>query len=147
MSSSSADARELRIIRIESFTTRYIGFVRVTADDGSQGWGQLSTYNSDISASVLHRQVAPHALGADTGLIGPLLDRIEEKEHKFPGSYVKRAMAGLDTALWDLRGKLERRPVVSLLGGAPGMLRVYGSSMRRDITPADEAARLVRLRD
>ena len=31
-----------------------------------------------------------------------LIDRIEEKEHKFPGSYLKRAMAGLDTALWDL---------------------------------------------
>ena len=33
--------------------------------------------------------------------IDPLIDRIEEKEHKFPGSYIKRAMAGLDTALWD----------------------------------------------
>jgi L-alanine-DL-glutamate epimerase-like enolase superfamily enzyme len=137
----------MRIRRLETFSTQHIGFVRVTAEDGSQGWGQLSTYNSDITAQVLHRQLAPWALGADAFPIGPLLDRVEEKEHKFPGSYLKRAMGGLDTALWDLRGKLERKPVVALLGGEAGPLRVYASSMRRDITPRDEAARLARLRE
>lgn len=138
---------DMRIARLETFSTRFIGFVRVTSDSGAQGWGQLSTYNSDISAQVLHRQVAPYALGADIFPIDPLLDRIEEKEHKFPGSYMKRAMAGLDTALWDLRGKIERKPVVELLGGKPGRLRCYASSMKRDITPEDEAARFLRLRD
>ena len=34
-----------------------------------------------------------------------------------------------------------------LLGGTPRALPVYASSMRRDITPAAEADRLVRLRD
>jgi L-alanine-DL-glutamate epimerase-like enolase superfamily enzyme len=137
----------MRITRLETFSNRYIGFVRVTTEDGSQGWGQLSTYNSDITAQILHRQVAPWALGADAFPIGALLDRIEEKEHKFPGSYLKRAMGGLDTALWDLRGKLEGKPVVALLGGVPGRLRAYASSMKRDITPRDEAARFTRLRD
>jgi L-alanine-DL-glutamate epimerase-like enolase superfamily enzyme len=37
--------------------------------------------------------------------------------------------------------------VVELLGGAPKYLRAYASSMRRDISPDDEAERLVRLRD
>lgn len=137
----------MRIRRLETFSNRHIGFVRVTAEDGGQGWGQLSTYNADITAQILHRQVAPWALGAAAFPLGPLLDRIEEKEHKFPGSYLKRAMAGLDTALWDLRGKLEGKPVVTLLGGQPGQVRAYASSMRRDITPGDEAARFARLRD
>lgn len=137
----------MRIRRIETFCDRFIGFVRVTVEDGSQGWGQVSTYNADITAQVLHRQVAPWALGRDALPIGPLLDRVEEKEHKFPGSYLKRAMAGLDTALWDWRGKQEGRPVVELLGGTPGRLRAYASSMRRDITPEDEAARFLRLCD
>src|SRR5262245_19144267 len=147
MSSSSVDGPPVRIHRLETFSNRFIGFVRVTTEDGAQGWGQLSTYNSDITAQILHRQVAPWALGVDAFPMGPLLDRIEEKEHKFPGSYLKRAMGGLDTALWDLRGKLEGKPVVTLLGGAPRRLRVYASSMRRDITPRDEAIRLARLRD
>jgi L-alanine-DL-glutamate epimerase-like enolase superfamily enzyme len=49
--------------------------------------------------------------------------------------------------LWDLRGKLEQKSVCELLGGKPRPFPVYGSSMRRDITPRDEAARLLRLRD
>ncbi len=56
-------------------------------------------------------------------------------------------MSGLDTALWDLRGKLETKSVCELLGGQPRPLRVYGSSMKRDITPENEAARLVRLQE
>ncbi|MEL6314234.1 MAG: mandelate racemase/muconate lactonizing enzyme family protein, partial [Pseudomonadota bacterium] len=49
--------------RIESFTNEFVGFVRVTMEDGSQGWGQVSTYHSDITCQVLHRQVAPWVLG------------------------------------------------------------------------------------
>jgi L-alanine-DL-glutamate epimerase-like enolase superfamily enzyme len=137
----------MKIRRLETFTTQFVGFVRVTADTGDEGWGQVSTYNADITCTVLHRQVAPHALGADAFDIAGLLDRINERELKFPGSYLRRATAGLDTALWDLRGKVEGKPVVSLIGGKPGKLRAYASSMKRDITPEDEATRFRWLRD
>lgn len=137
----------MRIRKLETFGNEFVCFVRVTTDTGDTGWGQTSTYNADITATIFHRQVAPWALNADALDIDSLVSRIEEKEHKYPGSYRCRALAGLDTALWDLRGKLEDRPVVELLGGEPGVLRAYASSMRRDISPADEAARLVRLRD
>ena len=56
-------------------------------------------------------------------------------------------MGGLDTALWDLRGKLEDKSVCELIGGTPRPIRAYGSSMKRDITPDQEAERLLRLRD
>jgi L-alanine-DL-glutamate epimerase-like enolase superfamily enzyme len=137
----------MKIERLETFSNEFVCFVRVTSDSGAVGWGQTSTYNADITATIFHRQVAPWALGADAFDIEALVSRIEEREHKFPGSYRCRAIAGLDTALWDLRGRLEGKPVVELLGGKPRRLRAYASSMRRDITPQDEAARLVRLRD
>jgi L-alanine-DL-glutamate epimerase-like enolase superfamily enzyme len=72
---------------------------------------------------------------------------VTEREHKFPGSYLRRAMAGLDTAIWDLRGKQQGVPVATLLGGSPGLIRAYASSMKRDISPMGEADRLKRLRD
>lgn len=136
----------MKIKSIETFSTIDVGFVRVTTEDGHQGWGQVSTYHSDISALVLHRQVAPYALGADAMDIDTLVDLIPEREHKFPGSYLRRAIGGLDTALWDLHGKLQEKSVCELLGGLPRPIRVYGSSMKRDITGAEEAERLVRLR-
>jgi L-alanine-DL-glutamate epimerase-like enolase superfamily enzyme len=66
---------------------------------------------------------------------------------KFPWSFLCRALAGVDTALWDLYGQITGKPVAVLLGGSVRPLPAYGSSMRRDISPADEAARLARLRD
>lgn len=137
----------MKIRRLETFSTRFVGFVRITAEDGAQGIGQVSTYNSDITASVLHRQVAPHVLGVEFDDLDALTEKVIEREHKFPGSYMKRALGGLDTAVWDLRGKAAGLPVVGLLGGTPGKLRAYASSMRRDIAPADEAERFKRLRD
>lgn len=137
----------MRIQKLETFCNEFVGFVRVTADTGAIGWGQISTYNADITATIFHRQIAPWSLGADAYDIQSLVETIPEREHKYPGSYVYRAMAGLDTALWDLRGKVEGKPVVELLGGTPGRLRTYASSMRRDITPEDEVLRLRKLRD
>ena len=137
----------MKIATLETFTNQFVCFVRVTTDSGATGWGQTSTYNADITASIFHRQVAPWSLGQDALDIGALIARVEEREHKFPGSYRCRALAGLDTALWDLRGRLEGKPVVELLGGKPRRLRAYASSMRRDITPEQEAARFLKLRD
>ena len=132
---------------IESFTNENVGFVRITQTDGSQGWGQVSTYHSDITCQVLHRQVAPWVLGKATTDLDDLLDIVTEREHKFPGSYLRRAMAGLDTAVWDMRGKQQGKPVAELLGGSAGTIRAYASSMKRDITPKAEAERLKKLRD
>jgi L-alanine-DL-glutamate epimerase-like enolase superfamily enzyme len=136
-----------RITRIETFATPLIGFVRVTTQDGAQGWGQVSTYNSDITAQILHRQVAPWALGRGVDALEDVIAEIPLREHKYPGTYLCRAMAGLDTAVWDLRGKVAGKPVAALLGGSAGKIRAYASSMRRDITPEVEAARLIALRD
>ncbi len=134
-------------IRIETFSTEFVGFVRITDQEGHQGWGQVSTYHSDITAQVLHRQVAPWLLGRDCTDLDDALDLVAEREHKFPGSYLRRAMAGFDTAVWDLRGKRAGLPVATLIGGSAGRIRAYASSMKRDITPVDEAARMQRLAD
>ena len=137
----------MKIQSIESFTKSHLCLVRVRTDSGAQGWGQLAPYNADIAAMVLHRQIAPFALGTDPTQLEALSDQFIDRTHKFPGSYACRAMTGLDTALWDLKGKLAGKSVCELLGGRPRPFPVYGSSMRRDITPEDEAARLMRLRD
>jgi L-alanine-DL-glutamate epimerase-like enolase superfamily enzyme len=139
---------DLIIEKIESYVQgEQIGVVRVQTDDGAEGWGQLSPFNADIAAMVLHRQIAPFALGRDAHDLDGLVDGVMEETYKFPGSYVCRALTGLETALWDLQGKVAGKSVCELLGGKPRPFPVYGSSMRRDITPEEEADRLARLRD
>lgn len=137
----------MRITRIETYTRApSLSVVKITTDGGEIGWGQVAPFNADITATVLHRQIAPHVLGADP-LAREEISRVcLEANYKFPWSYVCRALSGVDTALWDLAGRLEGKSVCALLGGEPRPFPVYGSSMRRDITPVDEAARLAVLR-
>ena len=137
----------MKIKKLETFTKPYVSFVKVTDEENNTGYGQMSTYHADITAQIFHKQVAPWVLGKLWDDFDDIENLIMEKEHKFPGSYVLRAIAGLDTALWDMRGKIADKPVVSLIGGSTGKLRVYGSSMKRDITPIDEAERFKKLED
>ena len=51
----------MRIQSIETFTDRQVTIVRVRTDDGAEGYGQTAPSNADITATVLHRQIARHA--------------------------------------------------------------------------------------
>jgi L-alanine-DL-glutamate epimerase-like enolase superfamily enzyme len=137
----------MRIVSVETFGNPDVALVRVRTDDGAEGWGQVAPYHADLTVHVLHRQVAPHALGRDALEIESFVDRIPELEHKFHGSHLYRALAGIETALWDLRGKVEGKSVCDLLGARRREVTAYAASMRRDIAPEDEAERLVRARD
>jgi L-alanine-DL-glutamate epimerase-like enolase superfamily enzyme len=137
----------MKVKSIETFTREQLCIVRVRTDDGAEGYGQTAPFNADITATVLHRQIAPHVLGSDADAIDAISDRCIEANYKFPWSYICRALAGVDTALWDLRGKRTGRGVSELLGASRTRVPAYGSSMRRDIKPDDEAQRLARLRD
>jgi len=136
-----------KITRIETFTSKSISIVRIETADGAEGWGQISTYDADISATVLHRKIARHFLGRDPAAIDEIADRAVEANYKYPWSYVCRALAGADTAVWDLYGRIRKEPVVALLGGKHQSHGAYGSSMSRTIQPEQEAARLKKLKE
>jgi L-alanine-DL-glutamate epimerase-like enolase superfamily enzyme len=139
--------RGLRIDAIETFVKGAIALVRLRTQDGREGWGQVAPYEPEITVEVLHRLVAPHVLGQDAADVDAIVDRAVEANHKYPWSFVCRAVCGVDTAIWDLYGRVRQQPVAALAGGARKSVAAYGSSMRRDISPADEAARLARLAD
>ncbi len=84
----------MKITAIETFCTQFIGMVKVTTEDGVGGWGQVAPYHADITVQVLHRQIAPHALGENVADIHALVAHIPELEHKFPGSYLRRDISG-----------------------------------------------------
>ena len=42
----------IRIARLETYTDEFVCFVKLTTDDGAVGWGQTSTYNADVTATI-----------------------------------------------------------------------------------------------
>jgi L-alanine-DL-glutamate epimerase-like enolase superfamily enzyme len=138
----------LKIASIETFTQGTgLSIVRVRADDGTEGYGQIAPFEADISAMVLHRKVARHVLGCDPADFEAISDRAIEANYKFPWSFICRALGGVDSAIWDLLAKRAGKSVCALLGGRPRPIPVYGSSMSRTLQPEDEAARMKQLRD
>ena len=49
----------MKIKKLETFTKPFVSFVKTTLEDGSVGFGQMSTYHADITVQIFHKQVAP----------------------------------------------------------------------------------------
>jgi L-alanine-DL-glutamate epimerase-like enolase superfamily enzyme len=130
------------IVSIETFVGP-VCFVRVRTDDGLEGYGQTAHSEGELTAQVLHRLIAPHYLGKDPINVAALADSCARESYKIWGSLVFRALAGVDTALWDLLGKASGRPVYQLLGGKlRDRVPLYGSAMKRDTSPEEEVERV-----
>ncbi|HEY9292090.1 MAG TPA: mandelate racemase/muconate lactonizing enzyme family protein [Microlunatus sp.] len=134
----------MKIISISSYQQNdQLALVRVRTDDGAEGWGQTSAYLADQSVPAIHDQLSRYFLGRDPWDLPALVDECVRTDYKFYGTVMFRALCGIETAIWDLLGKVVERPVYQLLGGTVrSTIGVYGSSMRRDITPEAEAERL-----
>ncbi len=137
----------MRISSIETFSRGpLLAVVRVRTDDGAEGWGQTSPYLADTTVQLLHSHVAPFFIGRDPWNWEALVDEFTRRNHKNYGTFLWRALCGIDTAVYDLLGKVTGRPVYQLLGGAVRTtLPVYGSSMSRTTSPEEEADRLIAL--
>jgi L-alanine-DL-glutamate epimerase-like enolase superfamily enzyme len=102
--------------------------VRVTASNGLVGWGEAFWGGWQATQAALDHWIAPLSVGQPVADVG-MTARFERALHNFgrSGPYLF-ALAGLDIALWDLRGKLEGVPVHRLLGGKKrDRVEVYAS--------------------
>jgi len=131
---------------IETFANEMLCFVRVTDADGAQGWGMTAPFAANITAQVLHQIAVPVALQPFTDYTA-VADEIIWQQYKFLGSFLARAAAGIDTALWDLAAKREGVPVAELAGKKRDTIDLYASSMKRDLPVQQEADRLRALQD
>lgn len=136
----------MKITSIESLRRGEIAVVIARTDEGVVGIGQTAPYQAALTVRVLHDFVAPFFIGADPWDVEALVDRFLQEQYKFPSSFVYRALAGIDTALWDILGKAAGVPVYKLLGGAArDAVPVYASSMIRNISAEAEAERIASL--
>jgi galactonate dehydratase len=119
--------------------------LRVTADDGSVGWGEGQVpVGSRVAKDVVDELLAPLVLGEDplgTSIIwDKMYHALYDRGHAT--SFVLDAMSAVDIALWDLKGQILNQPVYELLGGA---YRTIVPTVRFDGSPEDPPERLVGL--
>ena len=117
-----------KITRVESFPVapRWL-FVRVETSEGIVGWGEASLegYVDVVRRAV--DQFADYLVGRDPGLIEDHWQVLTKSQFYRGGAVLASAVAGVDQALWDIKGKHLGVPVHDLLGGAVrDRIRAYG---------------------
>ena len=119
-----------QVLRIENVEAKAAGtqdtvIIRIRTDEGLEGIGEADA-SPEVVKSIIDAPFSHSiACGLRELLIGedPLdTDRIWSKMYRRTMYYGRRgvvitAMAGVDLALWDLKGKLFNQPIWRLLGG------------------------------
>ena len=139
------DADKLTIKSVETFVVEGACFVKVAATNGAAGWGEADADNPPLMAAFIHNGLKQRVLGESVWDSERLWDAMFYKNHdQGPGGALANAIAGIDIALWDLKGKLLGLPIHQLLGGMyRDRIRVYGSfgvGFGRSMTVAQAAA-------
>jgi galactonate dehydratase len=94
--------------------------VKVTAQDGSVGWGE--TYGivaPRAVTAIIDDVLGPMIIGRDPRDAVVIQEDLYDlmRVRGYHGGYYVDAIAGVDIALWDLYGKLAGLPLAKLLGG------------------------------
>ncbi len=93
--------------------------LKITCDDGTTGLGDATLNGRELSvASYLTDHVVPCLIGRDAHRIEDLWQYLYKGAYWRRGPVTMAAIAAVDTALWDIKGKLAGMPVYQLLGGA-----------------------------
>ncbi|NNE67207.1 MAG: mandelate racemase/muconate lactonizing enzyme family protein [Pyrinomonadaceae bacterium] len=95
--------------------------VQIETDEGIEGYGEvcplgpvyLPSYAAGARAGI--KELAPNLIGDDPTQISVVVDKMDTSLKGHP--YVKSA---IDTACWDILGKVTGQPVATLLGGTYG---------------------------
>jgi L-alanine-DL-glutamate epimerase-like enolase superfamily enzyme len=124
-------------------------WVRVHCDNGSSGIGEASPMQGGLaSLGIVKHNLAAALVGKDPLDHAVLLDTLLHTFVKLgPEGALTGALAALDIALWDLKGKLFDQPIYKLLGGAWRTgLPFYASIGGNGERSVDEILRVVEAR-
>jgi len=93
--------------------------LKIECDDGTTGLGDATLNGRELSvASYLRDHVVPCLIGRDAHRIEDVWQFLYKGAYWRRGPVTMAAIAAVDTALWDIKGKLAGMPVYQLLGGA-----------------------------
>ena len=108
----AANRGQARIAKIEAFAVSRAVFVKVTADDGSAGWGEAGHSGAKFVAKLINDDMAKYVTGDDVFAGEATWAKLHyEYDEMGPGGIASQAIAGIDCALWIARALAEQARV------------------------------------
>ena len=117
-------------MKIKSVNTYLVrprwGFVEICTDDGLCGWGEAVLEGHAATVQACVEEMSEYLIGADPSRIEDIWTTLYRAGFYRGGGVLMSAIAGIDQALWDIKGKYFNAPVYELMGGAcRDRMRVY----------------------
>ncbi len=109
--------------------------LKIETDQGVHGVGDATLNGRELSvASYLTDHIVPALIGRDPAQIEDIWQYLYRGAYWRRGPVTMSAIAAVDTALWDIKGKVAQLPVYQLLGGkSRDGVMVYGHANGKDI--------------
>ena len=118
--------------------------LKIWTDQGIYGLGDATLNGRELAvASYLTDHVIPCLIGRDPSQTEDIWQYLYRGAYWRRGPVTMTAIAAVDTALWDIKGKALNTPVYNLLGGKSRTgVMVYGHANGRDLEEtADQVAK------
>jgi galactonate dehydratase len=133
----------MKITKVEPLMVDRFCFVRIQTDNGITGIGESGTWGQLEASAAAITKYAEYLVGKDPRPIEHHWNVMLRANH-FTGGAINGAVAAIDIALWDIKGKLYGVPVYELLGGKMRhKARLYGHVKGRTIDKlVEESKRL-----
>lgn len=117
----------MKITQLELFIVppRWL-FLKVSTDEGIAGWGEPIVEGSAATVEAAVREMEVFLIGRDPDFIEDIWQTLYRARFYRGGPVMMSAIAGVDQALWDIKGKRLGQPIHRLLGGpVRDKIRVY----------------------
>ena len=92
-------------------------FLKIETDEGVSGWGEPVIEGRARSVEAAVSELSEYVIGQDPSRINDLWQTMYRAGFYRGGPILMSAIAGIDQALWDIKGKVLGAPVYQLLGG------------------------------
>ena len=92
-------------------------FLKIETDEGISGWGEPVIEGRARTVEAAVHEFADQLVGKDPMRINDLWQTMYRGNFYRGGAILMSAIAGIDQALWDIKGKFLGVPVYELLGG------------------------------
>ncbi len=123
----------MKITTVESFVHPdfpNIIYVKIGTDAGVYGVGE-SYYFGRTVATFVDEFIAPTLIGLDPANIESISRKLTTYIGALSSGVEMRAKSAVDIALWDIKGKVEGKPIYQLLGGSSKALSIYNTCAGR----------------
>jgi galactonate dehydratase len=119
-------------------------FLKIMTDEGIVGWGEPVIEGRAETVGTAVKELMENLIGKDPHRIEDHWNMMYRSGFYRGGPILMSAIAGIDQALWDIKGKYFNAPIYELLGGAcRDSIRVYswiGGDRPIDVGLAAQAA-------